>query len=140
MSAGGGYRYRTISFLSDYGLVDEFVGVCHGVILRLAPAVRCIDGSHGIHAQNDRAEARVQAQAAELVLTVGASFVFGAGGHRRLAPFGETVASVASGALVVVEDSHGLLAVSVNKGNAAELLGAGLGSKVVVGPEGSGAC
>ena len=22
------YRYRTISFLSDYGLVDEFVGVC----------------------------------------------------------------------------------------------------------------
>jgi S-adenosylmethionine hydrolase len=26
-----------LTFLSDYGLDDEFVGVCHGVIARVAP-------------------------------------------------------------------------------------------------------
>ena len=39
---------RTISFLSDYGLDDDFVGVCHGVMAQLAPAVRVIDVTHGI--------------------------------------------------------------------------------------------
>ncbi len=37
-----------ISFLSDFGLRDEFVGVVHGVIARLAPEVRVIDLTHGI--------------------------------------------------------------------------------------------
>jgi len=37
-----------ISFLSDYGLADEFVGVVHGVILRIAPAARIIDVTHGV--------------------------------------------------------------------------------------------
>jgi len=37
-----------ISFLSDYGLDDEFVGVCHGVIARACPAARIIDLTHGI--------------------------------------------------------------------------------------------
>lgn len=37
-----------ISFLSDYGLDDEFVGVCHGVIARRCPQARVIDVSHGI--------------------------------------------------------------------------------------------
>lgn len=37
-----------ISFLSDFGHVDEFVGVVHGVIARIAPSVRIIDVTHGI--------------------------------------------------------------------------------------------
>jgi len=37
-----------ISFLSDYGLEDEFVGVCHGVIARLCPHAHVIDVSHEI--------------------------------------------------------------------------------------------
>jgi S-adenosylmethionine hydrolase len=37
-----------ISFLSDYGHEDEFVGVCHGVIERIAPGVRVIDVAHGL--------------------------------------------------------------------------------------------
>jgi len=37
-----------ISFLSDYGLDDVFVGVCHGVIARLCPQARVLDLSHGI--------------------------------------------------------------------------------------------
>ncbi len=37
-----------ISFLSDYGHEDEFVGVCHGVIARRCPQARVIDLDHGI--------------------------------------------------------------------------------------------
>jgi S-adenosylmethionine hydrolase len=37
-----------ITFLSDYGHSDEFVGVCHGVIARRCPQARVIDISHTI--------------------------------------------------------------------------------------------
>jgi S-adenosyl-L-methionine hydrolase (adenosine-forming) len=37
-----------ITFLSDYGYEDEFVGVCHGVIRRLAPEATVIDVAHGL--------------------------------------------------------------------------------------------
>ena len=37
-----------ISFLSDFGHDDEFVGVVHGVIARVAPETRVIDITHGI--------------------------------------------------------------------------------------------
>ena len=39
-----------ICFLSDFGLSDDFVGTCHGVIARIAPAARVIDVTHGIPA------------------------------------------------------------------------------------------
>jgi S-adenosyl-L-methionine hydrolase (adenosine-forming) len=39
---------RPILFLTDYGLEDEYVGMCHAVVARLAPEVRVIDVSHGI--------------------------------------------------------------------------------------------
>ena len=35
-----------VSFLSDFGHSDEFVGVVHGVIARIAPEVRVIDVGH----------------------------------------------------------------------------------------------
>jgi S-adenosyl-L-methionine hydrolase (adenosine-forming) len=37
-----------ITFLTDFGLEDDFVGTCHGVIARLAPDVRVLDITHGI--------------------------------------------------------------------------------------------
>ncbi len=37
-----------ISFLSDFGLIDEFVGVIHGVLATLAPESRVIDITHGV--------------------------------------------------------------------------------------------
>lgn len=37
-----------ISFLSDFGQTDEFVGVVHGVIARIAPSTRILDITHGI--------------------------------------------------------------------------------------------
>jgi S-adenosylmethionine hydrolase len=46
-----------ISFLSDFGLQDEFVGVVHGVCYRIAPQSRVIDVTHGIPAGNVRAGA-----------------------------------------------------------------------------------
>jgi S-adenosyl-L-methionine hydrolase (adenosine-forming) len=41
-----------ITFLSDFGLADDFVGTCHGVIKRIAPEVDVIDITHGIEPQS----------------------------------------------------------------------------------------
>lgn len=43
-----GHKYDTISFLSDYGLRDEFVGIVKGVIADLAPHAKVIDLTHEI--------------------------------------------------------------------------------------------
>lgn len=55
--------FRFITFTSDYGLEDEFVGVCHGVMKRFAPEVEILDISHGIPPQDVLAGATVLAQA-----------------------------------------------------------------------------
>jgi S-adenosylmethionine hydrolase len=41
-----------ITFLTDFGLKDDFVGTCHGVIKRIAPEVQIIDITHGIEPQS----------------------------------------------------------------------------------------
>ena len=38
-----------VTFLTDFGLEDDFVGTCHGVIKRIAPDVQIIDITHGIY-------------------------------------------------------------------------------------------
>lgn len=43
---------RPIVFMTDYGTADEFVGICHGVIARIAPAARVIDLTHAIPRQD----------------------------------------------------------------------------------------
>ena len=48
-----------ITFLSDYGYDDDFVGVCHGVIARIAPAVRVIDVTHGVARHDVRSGALI---------------------------------------------------------------------------------
>jgi len=40
-----------VTFLSDFGLQDDFVGTCHGVIKRIAPEAQIIDITHGIPPQ-----------------------------------------------------------------------------------------
>ena len=52
-----------ISFLSDYGLVDDFVGICHGVMLGICPEVRIIDLTHGIERHDIRSGAIVLSEA-----------------------------------------------------------------------------
>ena len=40
-----------VCFLTDFGLRDDFVGTCHGVIKRIAPAAEIIDVTHGVPPQ-----------------------------------------------------------------------------------------
>ncbi len=40
-----------VTFLSDFGLTDEFVGICHGVIVRICPEAQVIHLGHGIEPQ-----------------------------------------------------------------------------------------
>ena len=37
-----------VTFLTDFGLEDDFVGTCHGVMKRIAPDLEIIDITHGI--------------------------------------------------------------------------------------------
>ncbi|HZR91030.1 MAG TPA: SAM-dependent chlorinase/fluorinase [Gaiellaceae bacterium] len=41
-----------ITFLTDFGLQDDFVGTCHGVIKRIAPDAHIIDITHGVAPQH----------------------------------------------------------------------------------------
>ena len=40
-----------ITFLTDFGVSDDFVGTCHGVMKRIAPDAEIIDITHGIAPQ-----------------------------------------------------------------------------------------
>ena len=57
-----------IAFASDYGLRDEFVGVCKAVMLGLAPDVRVLDISHEIPAHDVRAGALLLVRAVQYAL------------------------------------------------------------------------
>src|SRR5580765_4897022 len=54
---------RPITFLSDYGLVDEFVGVVHGVIAGICPEAVVVDLSHGVPRHDVQAGALMLARA-----------------------------------------------------------------------------
>jgi S-adenosyl-L-methionine hydrolase (adenosine-forming) len=60
---------RPISFLSDYGLSDEFVGVVHGVIAGICPEARVIDLGHGIPRHDVQAGALALVRALPFVPT-----------------------------------------------------------------------
>ncbi|HEX4467248.1 MAG TPA: SAM-dependent chlorinase/fluorinase [Solirubrobacteraceae bacterium] len=55
--ASEGAAPPVITFLSDYGHADEFVGVCHGVITRRCPTARVIDLTHVVPPHDVRAGA-----------------------------------------------------------------------------------
>jgi S-adenosylmethionine hydrolase len=56
---------RPIVFLSDFGLDDPYVGICHAVIHRIVPQARVIDLTHGIPPQDIMAGAVALADAAD---------------------------------------------------------------------------
>lgn len=58
-------RYDTVSFLSDYGLLDEFVGVTKSVVYAAAPDVRIVDITHNIAAHDVRAGGLALARSAQ---------------------------------------------------------------------------
>lgn len=53
---------QCITFMTDYGLEDGFVAACHGVMLRLAPAVPVLDITHLVPPGDVRRGAAVLAQ------------------------------------------------------------------------------
>jgi S-adenosylmethionine hydrolase len=74
-----------VTFLSDYGRGDDFVGVCHGVIARIAPEVRVIDLTHDV-ARHDVRSAAVILRRALPFCPAGVHLVVvdpGVGGTRR---------------------------------------------------------
>jgi S-adenosyl-L-methionine hydrolase (adenosine-forming) len=74
-----------VTFLSDFGLKDDFVGTCHGVMKRIAPEVQIIDITHGIPPQAILQGALVLANTIEY-MPVGVHLAVvdpGVGGPRR---------------------------------------------------------
>jgi len=74
-----------ITFLTDFGLQDDFVGTCHGVIKRLAPKAEIIDITHGIPPRAVLQGALVLANTVPY-MPVGVHLAVvdpGVGGHRR---------------------------------------------------------
>ncbi|HET6531522.1 MAG TPA: SAM-dependent chlorinase/fluorinase [Actinoplanes sp.] len=51
-TASSDRRSDWVTFLSDYGLDDHLVGVCKGVIARIAPHVRIVDVCHQVKPQD----------------------------------------------------------------------------------------
>ncbi len=54
---------RSIAFLSDYGLEDEFVGVCHAVMAGISPESTIVDLSHLVAPQDVLAGALILSRA-----------------------------------------------------------------------------
>lgn len=76
---------KTVSFLSDYGAKDEFVGVVKSVIRSIAPDVRITDITHGIPRHDIRAGSLALARASQY-LTPGIVIAVvdpGVGSNRR---------------------------------------------------------
>ncbi len=103
-------RYDTVSFLSDYGTVDEFVGVVHSVIRSISPAVRVIDVTHQVPAHDVRAGALTLARSAQYLApgVVVAVVDPGVGTDRRA-----IAVDVGDGASVLLGPDNGLLAPAV---------------------------
>ena len=104
-------RYDTVSFLSDYGLVDEFVGVVKSVIRSIAPPVTVIDVSHLVPRHDVRAGGLALVRAAQYLApgVVLAIVDPGVGTARRA-----VAVEVGDGEGVFVGPDNGLLASAVS--------------------------
>jgi S-adenosylmethionine hydrolase len=103
-------RYDTVSFLSDYGSSDEFVGVVHSVIRSIAPDVTVIDITHGVPAYDVRAGGLTLARSAQYLCpgVVLAVVDPGVGGDRRA-----VAVEVGEGDSVLLGPDNGVLAPAV---------------------------
>ena len=103
-------RYDTVSFLSDYGRTDEFVGVVHSLIRATAPEAAVIDISHDIPRHDVRAGGLTLARSAQYLCpgVVLAVVDPGVGTARR-----RIAIEVGDGQSVLVGPDNGLLAPAV---------------------------
>ena len=105
-----GRRFDTISFLTDYGIEDEFVGVVKAVVRDIAPHVHVIDLTHAIAPYDVRAGSLALARSIPYVPSgvVLAVVDPGVGTSRRAIAI-----EVAGGDGVLVGPDNGLLAPAV---------------------------
>jgi S-adenosylmethionine hydrolase len=103
-------RFDTVTFLSDYGTGDEFVGVVHSVIRALAPHVTVVDLTHEIPAYDVRAGSLTLGRAAQYLCpgVVLAVVDPGVGTQRRAVAI-----EVGGGQSYLVGPDNGLLASAV---------------------------
>ena len=103
-------RFDTITFLSDYGTGDEFVGVVHSVIRSIAPHVTVIDLTHEVPAYDVRAGSLALGRAAQYLCpgVVLAVVDPGVGSARR-----GVAVEVGGGQSYLVGPDNGLLASAV---------------------------
>lgn len=103
-------RYNTVSFLSDFGTRDEFVGVVHSVLHSIAPQVDVIDITHGIPAHDVRAGSLALARSVEYLCPgiVLAVVDPGVGTERK-----RIAVEVGEGESVLIGPDNGLLAPAV---------------------------
>ncbi len=103
-------RFDTVSFLSDYGRDDEFVGVVHSVIRTTAPHVTVIDITHDIPRHDVRAGGLALARSAQYLCpgVVLAVVDPGVGTNRR-----GIAVEVGDGQSVLVGPDNGVLAPAV---------------------------
>jgi S-adenosyl-L-methionine hydrolase (adenosine-forming) len=105
-----GARFDTVTFLSDFGTGDEFVGVVHSVIRSIAPHVTVIDLTHDIPPYDVRAGSLTLGRAAQYLCPGVALAVVdpGVGTERRA-----VAVEVGGGESYLVGPDNGLLASAV---------------------------
>ncbi|MBA2283840.1 MAG: SAM-dependent chlorinase/fluorinase [Actinomycetota bacterium] len=103
--------YETVSFLSDYGRADEFVGVVKSVLRSMAPAAHVVDITHDVPAHDVRAGALCLARASQYLCpgVVLAVVDPGVGTARKA-----IAVEVGDGQSVLVGPDNGLLAPAVS--------------------------
>jgi S-adenosyl-L-methionine hydrolase (adenosine-forming) len=103
-------RFDTISFLSDYGTADEFVGVVKSVIRSIAPEVAVVDITHEVPPYDVKAGSLALARSAQYLCpgVVLAIVDPGVGTSRRAVAI-----EVGDGASYLIGPDNGLLAPAV---------------------------
>lgn len=119
-------RFDTISFLSDYGTADEFVGVVKSVIRSIAPEVAVLDITHEIPPYDVKAGSLTLARSAQYLCpgVVLAIVDPGVGTSRRAVAI-----EVGDGASYLIGPDNGLLAPAVG------LVGGATGAVVLDNPD-----
>ncbi|MBW3580730.1 MAG: SAM-dependent chlorinase/fluorinase [Actinobacteria bacterium] len=109
-------RFETVSFLSDYGTDDEFVGVVKSVIRSIAPHAVVVDLTHGIAPYDVRGASLALARAVQYLApgVVLAVVDPGVGSERRA-----VAVEAAEAGSVFVGPDNGLLASAVAMGGGA---------------------
>ena len=103
-------RYDTISFLSDHGRTDEFVGLVHSVVHHLAPGTHVIDVTHEIDPHDVRGGGLTLARAAQYLCS---GVVLVSVDTVTPSPRPSVAVEVGGGASVLVGPDNGVLAPAV---------------------------